>query len=203
MASSNQGRRFNFNAIFNRLSNIEGDFTEILTIPEIFLRGGGLFKREGCIKRGFELPGHHQAHDRGEIGQVAHGRADDGQVLGEHITVVDLELGPAGVAHRQQAAALLERAQAVHKGSADVVHHHIHALFVRRQEDGFGPVRVFGTVDQDVRAHGFRFFQLFRARPHDHDLRAAIFGDVDAGGIDPAPRADHQHRFARLAVSRA
>ena len=80
----------------------------------------------------------------------------------------------------------------------DVVHHHVHALLVRGQEDGFGPVLFFGTVDQDVCAEGFRFLQLLRIGAHDHDLRAAIFGDIYAGGIDSAPRADDEHCFALL-----
>ena len=128
----------------------------------------------------------------------AHAAADDAQMLAEDHAQVQRDLRAAGVANDEDAAAVPCNAQAVrHGGAADVVYHHVHALSVGQLPDCARPGRRIRATDDLICAkRQCRLAALLCAADNQH-LRAGQFGNLDAGRVDAAARADDEHRLAR------
>ena len=120
--------------------NFQCDLSEIFIPPQALLRAGGIFQGLRSIDDRFQCSSRDQLHHFFEFVQRAHGRANNAEMFGEHITVVNFELWSAAVPDRQEPTPLAQGTQALHEGRADVIHNNVHTALVRGEEDCFRPI---------------------------------------------------------------
>src|SRR5512139_1233575 len=94
------------------LPDLQHDLSHLLSRFQTLLRLAGLSQRVGAVNCGYERPSKHQIHYRGEVTVRAHRRTEQRQVLAKNEAVVDLDLGPGGVAHREDTPAFTRSPEA-------------------------------------------------------------------------------------------
>src|SRR3989338_4886406 len=182
------------------VSYLQYDFAEILARFHPLVGRGRVFQRHHLVDRRNERALlHHRDHAQ-ELGEAAHVRADDADLLREQMADVHLGLRPRGGPAGDHAAAPCEAREVLLPGlRPDVLEDHVHAAASGQLLHGL--VKIPGLVEDHLVGA-----ELLRAR----DLAVVADGrvhggaeklrDLDGGAPDAGPCRMDEHGLPRLDI---